>query len=208
MTKLRIIACLISGIAAGAAPRISYTKEFPGSSPAFVSITIDRNGDAVYKESVKDDYPLQFRLTPAETNEIFSLADKLNHFSRPLESNLKVAKMGLKTFRFEDGAEAHEVKFNYSVDENARALMDWFERIAESEQSFIRLERAVKYDKLGVNEALLLMQILYDKERLVAPEQFLPLLDRVAKNDSYLHMSRERAAAIADRIRARSAKAE
>lgn len=208
MMKLRLTALLVFAIAASAAPRISYTKEFPGSSPSYVSITVDRNGDAVYKESVKDEYPIQFKLTPAETGEIFSLAEKLDHFSRPLESNLKVAKMGLKTFRFEDGARTREVKFNYSMDENARALMDWFERIAESEQSFIRLERAVKYDKLGVNEALLLMQILYEKDRLIAPEQFLPLLDRVAKNDSYLHMSRERAAAIADRIRAKSAKAE
>ncbi len=206
--KLRLLAILIAGITASAAPRISYTKEFPGSSPAYVSITVDRNGDAVYKESVKDEYPIQFKLTPAETSEIFGLADKLDHFSRPLESNLKVAKMGLKTFRFEDGAETHEVKFNYSMDENARALVDWFERIAESEQCFIRLERAVKYDKLGVNNGLLLMQILYDKDRLVAPEQFLPLLDRVAKNDSYIHMARERAGAIADRIRAKSAKAE
>ena len=41
----------------------------------------------------------------------------------------------------------------------------------------------------------------WDHNRLVAAEQFLPLLDRIAKNESYLHISRERAAAIADAIR-------
>ena len=192
---------------AGAEPRLTYTKEFPGSSPAYIAITVERSGDVAYKES-KDEDPLQCKLTGPETDEIFGLAQKLEFFTRPLESNLKVAKMGLKTFRFDDGATSHEVKFNYSLDEDARLLNDWFERIAESEQSFIRLERAVKYDKLGVNEALLLLQISYEKSRLVGPEQFLPLLDRVVKNDSYLHMSRERSAALADRIRGKAPKAE
>jgi hypothetical protein len=192
---------------AGAEPRVSYTKEFPGSSPAYVAITVERSGDVAYKEA-KDEDPLRCKLTSAEADAIFGLAQKLEYFSRPLESNLKVARMGLKTFRFEDGATSHEVKFNYSLDPDAQALNDWFERIAESEQSFIRLERAVKYDKLGVNEALLQFQISYDKSRLVGPEQFLPLLDRVAKNDSYLHMSRERSAALADRIRGKAPKAE
>ena len=45
------------------------------------------------------------------------------------------------------------------------------------------------------------MQITMERNRLVAPEQFLPLLDRIAKNESYLHISRERAAAIAEEIR-------
>ncbi len=36
---------------------------------------------------------------------MFSLADKLEHFAHPLESHLKVANMGMKTFRYEaDGA--------------------------------------------------------------------------------------------------------
>jgi len=110
--------------------------------------------------------------------------------------------MGMKTFRFEAGPEKQEVKFNYSEDPDAQALLDWFERISESEEHVINLERTVKYDKLGVNEALLLLQISYERKRLVAPQQFLPLLDRVVKNDSYMHMARERAAGLAEAIRA------
>ncbi len=57
------------------------------------------------------------------------------------------------------------------------------------------------YDKLGVNDVLLHFQLSWDRGRIVAPEQFLPLLDRVAKNESYLHIARERAAALAEAIR-------
>ena len=45
-----------------------------------------------------------------------------------------------------------------------QALLDWFERIAETERGFIELERAVKYDKLGVQNALLLLQTTRDVE--------------------------------------------
>jgi hypothetical protein len=199
--KILLLAAVYCAAALAGDPRISFTKDFPGSSPPWVGITVERSGDVVYKEAVDDEYPIKLKLDPAETAEIFQLADKLGQFTRQIESNLKVAQMGVKTFRFEDGSTNHEVKFNYSTDLDAQALLDWFERIVESEQHFIRLERTVKYDKLGVNQALLLFQISYDKKRVVAPEQFLPLLDRVVKNDSYLNMARERAAALAENIR-------
>jgi hypothetical protein len=182
-------------------PRIEYSKYFKGSVPEFVAITLNKSGEVVYKEALDDDRPIRFQIPEEQVAEAFSLAARLDHFSRPLESPLKVAHMGIKTFRFEDGAIKSEVKFNYSDDADARQLADWFERITETEQNFISLERAVKFDKLGVNQALLLLQITYEKKRLVSPEQFLALLDRVAKNESFMHMSRERAASLADAFR-------
>lgn len=187
-------------------PRIVYSKSFPGSTPPWAGVTVDRDGATVYKESPTDDQPLKFRLDSDETAEIFRLADKLGHFDHPLEANLKVANMGMKTFRYEDGKGAHEVKFNYSLDPDAQQLADWFERIIETEQDYERLDATVHYDKLGVNDALLLLQASWERKRLVAHAQFLPLLDRVAKNDSYLHMARQRAASLADAIRAGKSK--
>jgi hypothetical protein len=184
-------------------PKILYSKSFPGSTPAYVSVDLEQDGRAVYKEAVNDEYPLKFKLDENDVAEIFRLAAKLENFGRPLESGLKVANMGMKTFRWVDGASNKEVKFNYSLDEDAKLLADWFERITETEQNFIRLERSVKYDKLGVNQGLLYLETTYDKKRLIAPDQFLPLLDRIAKNESYLHIARERAARLADTIRAR-----
>ena len=199
--KAFALALALCAMALADPPRIVYTKEFPGSTPPWVSIAVERSGDVVYKEAANDELPAKFKLRDDEAEEIFRLTDKLDRFARPLESNLKVAKMGIKTFRFEDGATKHEVKFNYSLDEDAKALADWFERITESEQYLMRLEVSVKYEKLGVNDALLRLQSAWERKRLVGAEQFLPLLDRVIKNDSYLHMARERAAALADSIR-------
>jgi hypothetical protein len=189
-----------------ASPRLTFSKSFPGSLPPWEEITVDRSGAGQYKEDPKDEDPLKFQMTDAQAGAMFGLADKLDHFSHPLESKLKVAKMGLKTFRYQaDGSDetnTTEVKFNYSEDPDAKALADWFEWIAASERSLIKLETAVKFDKLGAQEAILQVEVLRDQKQLIAPEQFLPMLDRVAKNESFLHMARERAAALAESIRA------
>ena len=165
-------------------------------------LIIDGAGNAEYKEAPEDNQPLKFHLSEGDINEIFGLAEKLERFSRPLEAPVKVAFMGMKTYRFESSTEKHEVKFNFSEDVDAKLLQDWFERIAETEQHVINLERVAKYDKLGVNRALLLLESSYERKRLVAPEQLLPMLDRIAKNETYMHMARLRASALAVEIRA------
>ncbi|MCS7027014.1 MAG: hypothetical protein NZV14_19640 [Bryobacteraceae bacterium] len=209
--------CLVLGfftlylaVAPGAEPqpRIFYSKSFPGSTPAYVQITVDRTGRVEYREAADDNDPYVSKLSPSEVNEMFALAEKLDWFRKPLESGLKVAKMGEKTFRMENHDPAGEVKFNFTLDENGKLLHDWFERLTESAIIRAALERTVRFDKLGVNKVLLQLESLYDRKRLLGLEQYLPMLDRVAKNESYLHMARERAAGLAEAFRAATAKSE
>jgi hypothetical protein len=199
--KLAVLILCATVALAGDAPRIVYVKSFPGSVPAYVEIAVERTGAVTYKEAADDD-PETFTLDSVDTGTIFDLAQKLDRFTHPLESGLKVANMGVKTFRWEEGAKKNEIKFNYSLDENAKALHDWFERISESERLLAEFRRAVRHDKLGVNEALVNIQSCWERKRLAAADQFLPLLDQVAKNEVYMHMARERAAQLADAIRA------
>ena len=98
------------------------------------------------------------------------------------------------------------MKFNYSLDANANLLQDWFERISESERAMMNLRRAIRFDKLGVNDAVLRVDTAWSQKRLAGREQFLPLLDRIAKNESFVNIARERAARLADLLRAADAK--
>ena len=197
---------VVAGMAAAAdVPRVSYTKIFPGSDPAYMATTIDRNGAVTYRET-KDEEPEMFQMEADAVKAIFELADKLDHFKKPLESGLKVAKTGDKTFRWENGAETNEAKFNYSLDENAKTLQDWFERVSESERALMLLRRNIRFDKLGVNDAVLRVDAAWTQKRLVGREQFLPLLDRIAKNETFINLARERAARLATTMRADSAK--
>jgi len=190
-----------SVLLAGNEPRLVFSKSFPNSVPAFMKITLEKSGAADYREAEDDDQPLKFQLTPAETQTVFDLAGKLDYFKHPLDSQLKVAFMGMKTFCWENGAEKTEVKFNYSEDPNAQILLDWFERMAESAQHRIDLDRTAKYDRLGVVKALTLLESALERKRLVGLDQYLPTLDRIAKNESYMHTARARASEIAEAIR-------
>ena len=198
-SRLCLLALLLgAAIPAAEGPKITYIKSWPQANPAYIEIVVQKTGEGLYKEAADDEAPVKFRLTEKETAEIFVLAEKLDRFKRPLESNLKVARTGVKTFRYESGGEKNEVQFNYSLDESARLLWDWFERITETEQHLIRLERTAKFDRLGVNDALLRLQVSQERKRLVAKHQFLPVLKRIADNERYLHMARQRAASLAE----------
>ena len=189
-------------LAAQDTERFFYSKSFPGSTPAYVQVTLDKSGQAEYREAPDDELPLKYKLTEPETSEVFSLIEKLDNFKHPVESGLKVAFMGTKTFRLEKGAaKQNEVQFNYSEDPNARLLWDWCERLTESAQHRIALDRAAKYDKLGVYKALSLLGSAIERKRVVGLEQYLPTLDRIIKNESYMHTARTRASEIAEFIR-------
>lgn len=201
MTRMLVLFLFTMAAFAADPTRLFYSKKFPGSTPEYVEITLDQAGKVEYREAPKEEDPLMCQLTEIETKEMWGLAEKLGWFSRQLESGLKVARMGDKTFRIENSDKKGETTFNYTQDPDGQVLLDWFEKIAESAMHRIQLERAVRFDKLGVNKALLQLESSWDRKRIVGPAQFLPLLDRVAKNDSFLHMARERAATLSETIR-------
>ena len=199
--KLTLLLLFAGAMFAGDQPRLFYSKAFPGSVPAYVQVTLDPDGQVDYREAPDDEFPLKFKLTAAETTEVYGLAEKLDWFKHPVESGLKVAFMGTKTFRCEKGDGKHEVQFNYSEDPSARSLWDWFERMTESAQHRVDLDRAAKYDKLGVFKAVSQLGAAIEQKRLVGLEQYLPTLDRIIKNETYMHTARVRASEIAEYIR-------
>ena len=75
---------------------------------------VDKSGALEYKESPTDDQPVKARSNRL-TSPLFSLAGKLEFFRPPLESGLKVANTGKKTFRYEqESGPPTETIFNYS----------------------------------------------------------------------------------------------
>jgi hypothetical protein len=197
-----LFAATFAGGLLAADGRLFYSREFPGSTPAYIQVTVTKSGDVEYREAVDDELPIKYKLGAVPLQEIWGLAEKLDYFKHALEAPVKVAFMGTKTFRLENGDQKTEVKFNYSESKDAQALQDWFERMAESAQHRIELERTMKYDRLGVVKALTLLEDALERDRIVAPEQFLPLLDRIVANENFMHTARARASEIAEGIRA------
>jgi hypothetical protein len=201
--KLSLFAVALSSPLLALTPKLSYTRSFPGSTPAYFCINLDRTGSLEYKEAPVDDQPLKAQLPDSDTALLFGMAEKLNYFKTPLESGLKVANTGKKTFHYEDGSNpATEVTFNYSLNETAQQLQEKFEEIAQSERAYIELERTVRYDRLGINDALADVESLWLHKQLAAPKQFIPLLTRISSRESLMHLVRDRAARLKDEFEA------
>jgi hypothetical protein len=197
--RATLLAFFLASSVLAASPKVTYIRSFPGSDPAYFQILIDHDGALEYKESTTDDHPVKAKLSEAETEPFFTDADKLNHFKMPLESGLKVANTGKKTFRYEDAnGTVTETVFNYSTDETARALLERFENAAASEHAYLQLDSTAHFDKLGVNDALANIESLWLHKQLIAPQQFIPLLTRISSHESYMHLVRERAARLKD----------
>jgi hypothetical protein len=193
-----LLLCWAVPLCAGT-PKLIFTKSFPGSVPEYVRLDIDRTGAFEYRESAKDNQPLRAQLPNSDTAALFSMAEKLGYFKSPLESGLKVANTGKKTFRYEnESGSPTEVSFNYSTNETAQQLLDRFEQIAATERAYLELDRTMRYDRLGVNDALAEIESIWLKKQLAAPEQFVPLLTRIASHEAFMHMVRERAAKLKD----------
>ena len=185
-----------------ASPKLSYTRSFPGSTPDYFRVDLDRSGNLEYRESPTDENPLKAQLPDGDVAMLFTMAGKLNYFKQPLESGLKVANTGKKTFRYDDGSAPSEATFNYSLNETAQQLQERFEQIAATERAYIELERTLRYDRLGLNDALAEVESLWLKKQLAAPKQFVPILTRISTRETLMHLVRDRAARLKDAFEA------
>lgn len=187
------------GLGFSAPAKLTFTKSFPGSTPAYLSLQIDRSGALQYKEAPDDAQPLKAQMKEADVAPLFSLTEKLGYFKEPIESGLKVANTGKKVFRYEpESGAASEATFNYSIVPGAQELLEKFEQIASSERAYIDLDRAIHFDRLGINDALAEIESLWLSKHLAAPDQFVPLLNRVASHAAFMHLVRDRAARLRD----------
>jgi hypothetical protein len=193
----------LSPLVAGAAEAIFFSRTFPGSGPPYFEVRVEADGSVVYKEAPDEQDPLTFSLDEQSRTWVFGKAKELDQFRRDLASKRKVAFTGDKILRFEsDGAPAGEAKFVYTEDPAAAEVVSWFLKIAETERYYIDLERTLQFDRLGVNDALLNLHAAYDKGRIVAPEQFLPILEKVVAEQKIMHVARARASALLEHISA------
>ena len=183
---------------------IVYRKTFPGSLPEFVEIRIGQNQGATWDirqlTDPADPEPLEIRA--ALRAKIFELAAALHNFEGlHLDVHRRLANLGQKTFRYERTGEVHEATFNYTTDPNASQLLEIFEGLSRQQQDLQAIEHSMKYDRLGVNDALMRFESDLEQRSLPEPACLLPALDQLAGDSRFLNIARQRARSLAQRIR-------
>ena len=205
MRRIACLSVLLAAVAAAAwADELYFSRDFPGSAPAFFDVTVQSDGSGGYREAL-DEEPLEFKVDKATVEELWSRVQALDGLATQLDSKRKVAFTGDKVLRFTaaDGKQA-EAKFVYTEDPEAQALVAWFLRAGETARHRIELERVIRFDRLGVNDALLRLQSAFDRERVIAPEQLLPVLEQIVNQKNILHLARARAAGLIEKIQSAS----
>ena len=200
--------CLMGAASAPAAPSggvFVYKRIFKSSVPEYIEIKIpESSGSPTYeiRQLEEDPGSSPFEVSPALRAKIFELIGQLNHFKGlDLDVHRKIANLGEKTFRWENSSESYEVKFNYTLNSAATQLLQICEGLARQQELLELLQRRMKYDRLGVNDALLQFEADLNKGILPEPQRALPLLDQIASDTRFVDIARQRARALAERVR-------
>ncbi|HKM81459.1 MAG TPA: hypothetical protein VJY15_10920 [Candidatus Acidoferrum sp.] len=192
-------------VASPASNVFTYRRVFKSSVPEFIEIKIpESSGNASYeiRQLDEDAGSTPFEVGAGLRAKIFELAGELHHFKGlDLDVHRKIANLGEKTFRWEAPGESYEVKFNYTLNTQATQLLQICEGLARQQELIDLLNRRIKYDRLGVNDALLQFENDMIKGVLPEPQRALPLLDQIAGDSRFVEIARQRARALAERVR-------
>jgi hypothetical protein len=183
----------------------TYRRIFKSSVPEFIEIKIPENGgNATFeiRQLDEDSGASPFEVSPALRAKIFELIGQLSNFKGvDLDVHRKIANLGEKTFQWSRGTESYEVKFNYTLNSSATQLLQICEGLARQQELLELLQRRMKYDRLGVNDALMELESDINKAILPEPMRALPLLDQIAADSRFVEIARQRARTLAERIR-------
>jgi hypothetical protein len=203
------LACMVAGAAysapGSAGAKLTFRRVFKSSSPEFIEIAVREDSDtAAYeiRQLDEDAGPSPFQVSAGLRAKMFELAAQLNHFQgQDLDVHRKIANLGEKTFKWESGSEVHETKFNYTLNSAAAQLLQIFEGLARQQEHFDLITRRMRYDRLGINDALLQFESDLNRSLLPEPQRVLPILDQIAGDSRFVDIARQRARSLAQRIR-------
>ena len=185
-------------------PRFFWKKDNSRGLLESYGVELNSNGSGqfYFRKRNEDEIklPVTLRASAIETlRALFQKADFLDE-SRDFVSQRKVADMGSKTVRFETGSEQREVVYNYTEDRTLQEITNFFENLCQQERALFEMGLALKYDRLGIPKKLDELDSNLNAKRIVAPERFAPVLEKIYADQTLMHLARKEAKKILARI--------
>jgi hypothetical protein len=183
----------------GNLPSVRFNFENPNLKPATYEISVDVTGDAVYfsrdEGSPGDDgFRRQFQVSKANRDRIFELTASLRQFRGDYEFRKhKVAFSGTKTFTYTEGFEQYTTAFNWSENREITELAAIFQGMAATIQSEAKLIQLRKFDKLGLDAQLKVMEQQAKQGWLKEIRTISKVLTDIKNDPAVMRMARDRA---------------
>lgn len=196
------------------AATITFTFDFPGSTPDHYSLAVESSGQASYisvpnpKGNTADDssddfhsssasdppFRYQFTVSQPTRAHIFDLAARANYFEGNLNySKGKIASTGAKTLAYHDAQRKTQASFNYTTNQPARELVSLFQNISATLEFGRRLEFEHRYQKLALDEELKRMEGMAKENSVAEIQAITPILKQIVDDPSVVNVSRARA---------------
>jgi hypothetical protein len=181
---------------------VTFSLDFPNSSPEHYSIVVQSDGHAHYESSgkisadsdVRDDYQTDFTCSDATRARIFGLAAQAHYFSGKVDSgNKKLAFTGAKKLVYKDGQRSSSADYNYSQQPAVQQLTTLFQSLAATMEFGRRMTYFHHYQKLALDDELKRMEDQAKRGDLAELQAVSPVLKEIYEDTSVINVVRARA---------------
>jgi hypothetical protein len=200
---------VLAGLSAQAAEpaTVTFSLDFPNSSPERYSISVDSEGRAQYESSGKitlesedqEDYKTGFIFSDATRARIFELAAQAHYFAGKVDSgNKKLAFTGTKKLAYKDSQRDSSASYNYSSQPAVEQLTALFQSVGATLEFSRRLSYYHRYQKLALDDELKRMEEQARHGELAELQAVKPVLEQIYDDTSVINVVRARAHRIMD----------
>jgi hypothetical protein len=152
------------------------------------------DNDESNKAGDADTVHKQFKLAPAECQQVFDLAKTANYFNGDFEfKKHKVAYSGDQWLGYFAPGVSHRTHFTFSQNPSIQQLSHLFRGISATLEWEAKLQHQRRYDRLGLNESLNQMEQQAKNGWLKDLDVIAPLLRELAQDPQVMNIARQRA---------------
>jgi len=183
--------------------QVSFELNWKAADPQWFLITVDATGRATYQsqphteadQTPADPFELKFMATEKIRSEIFDRARELNYFQGNLDymGKERIARTGDKTLSYTAEGKTTKATFNWSPNPKAEDLASLFQQMSNCFELGRKLDYALRFDKLGVDERLKQLESLERRGYLPGVQVLVPILERVLNDPNTMNITRQRA---------------
>lgn len=196
---------LLLSVAPSSAPDpaiVTFSLDFPNSSPEHYSIVVQSDGHAHYESSGKisadsdarDDYQTDFTLSETTRARIFELTAHAHYFSGEVDSgNKKLAFTGAKKLVYKDGQRSSSADYNFSKQPAVQQLTTLFQSLAATMEFGRRMTYFHRYQKLALDDELKRMEDQAKRGDLAELQAVSPVLKEIYEDTLVINVVRARA---------------
>jgi len=186
---------------ASATPSITFVRVWDDFTPQSVTIAVSANGATEYSSRTPgkngddaDEYHTEFTMSQDRCDKLFRYAREADYFQGDFTfKKHAVASTGKKTLAYADASRHFNTTYDYSEHKAIQEITSIFMGISNTIEYGRKLQFMRRFDKLGLEAELKVMEDAAESHNLVEMQLIAPTLESIAEDHSILNIARQRA---------------